>query len=980
MRELRRVANVLLISQCVLLTELKAFDVTDANVKAVVGGGSNPHAVEPLSHVRIASPGQLAFDQPHRVGLYFTSVNDHTVRHADIWSDRGRIIAGLSEPGFSGDGGRAVDARLNHPQGVCVDIHTNIFIADTLNHRIRRVDAETQIITTYAGNGVAGFSGDGGPAVAAELNMPWHLTMDANGVLYFCDRDNHRVRSVDTNGVISTVAGDGNSGMSGDGSTAVLASLSHPRGIVLLPSQDQLLVSDSQNHRVREIDLNTGLIRTIAGTGMAGNSPAGLFATNAALHRPEGLAIGGAGDIYVADVGNDAIRRIDDSGRISTPVGLGSPKNTVVGGPAGLAIGLFDRVHFSQTRSNTVSRFKLLSTSVREIEPLLYTTIPEPFHVNLNSPVFDEEFSQLRLLRSNLCVAYFRGLYQPSNAVIHPHPDSDFFFLKPGLKIHTGLTNPHASSSTNLIYKAADGVVEFDGDLEIADLRLDRQMPLHDSAGILTGPGKSYYWAHTNSANGEFEFGETDVTSATVWSRTLSPFKPLDQGGTRLLGYPTSPGPVRAVFQDHAHRLVVQGSIDAGESVDFGNGMVVTSTNPNQLVSVTYGAGGVPLSVTRIPASVIPVATNALDLAYVRLDDAGNIYSGGGTRLRKFDSDGNELWSKDDVGLYFLNRRGTVYVFWSRLDAEAGPPDDRVIAELDSDGNEVWCQVAERLTPDVAYGAVAVGYDAEADCLYAHWKNSTAVRFDGVVYGRRELNFHGDRFEGDHLLRIRGRDGKVLSSVNLEVWGFYSNIERFRQGMNTAHILPDGRKLLWGMISDGALVNDRALSAPPQGDGNSYQPGRHGFVTYMEDIPVFGTHPVGQSEDAGGTVTLEALAGGTKPINYHWFKDGTLVGSGPSLTINNVSHLDDGLYEVRATNRVGSDISQAVRVVVRQAPSITRHPQSKFGVEIWSRNRRSTALCRGGRLTADAGPVVQERGRRFRCHQPDTFSGEHFIQ
>jgi sugar lactone lactonase YvrE len=223
-------------------------------------------------------------------------------------------------PGFTGDNGAATSASLNDPRGVAVDTSGDIFVSDTGNNRVRRVDHTTGTITTFAGNGVAGFAGDGGPAKSAEINAPRGLTFDAAGNLYIADTANNRVRKVDLTGHISTVAGNGTAGFSGDGGSATAAKLWGPRGIAFNALGD-MFISDSNNNRIRMVDHTSQKISTFAGNGVAGAAGDDFPATNAALNFPFGLAFDGAGNLYIADSGNSRLRMISTTGKISTVVG-----------------------------------------------------------------------------------------------------------------------------------------------------------------------------------------------------------------------------------------------------------------------------------------------------------------------------------------------------------------------------------------------------------------------------------------------------------------------------------------------------------------------------------------------------------------------------------------------------------------------------------------------------------------------------------
>jgi sugar lactone lactonase YvrE len=234
----------------------------------------------------------------------------------DGWRDEKRNIKGR----FQGDGGPAAEASLCHPHGVALGPDGSLYIADSDNNRIRKVDANG-IMTTVAGIGMEGCSGDGGLAKWARLNWPRAVAVGADGSLYIADTCNHRVRKVDPNGVITTVAGNGEEGYWGDGGPALEASLYFPRGVAV-GADGSLCIADYGNNRVRKVATD-GIITTVAGNGSIGGSGDGGRATEANLYHPRGVAMGSDGSIYIADTWNHRIRRVDPNGIISTAAGSG---------------------------------------------------------------------------------------------------------------------------------------------------------------------------------------------------------------------------------------------------------------------------------------------------------------------------------------------------------------------------------------------------------------------------------------------------------------------------------------------------------------------------------------------------------------------------------------------------------------------------------------------------------------------------------
>ncbi|MBO9542534.1 IPT/TIG domain-containing protein [bacterium] len=239
-------------------------------------------------------------------------------------------VAGNGITGFDGDGGPATAAKLNNPQGVAVDAQGNLYIADTDNHCIRKVT--NGVITTVAGNGASGFSGNGGPATSAKLYYPQGVAVDATGNLYIADTNNQRIRKV-TNGTISTVAGNGSYGYDGDDKAATSARLAYPRGVAV-DASDNLYIADTNNGRIRKV--SNGTIATVAGRPASSGALAGGNALSIALGAPSAVAEAKNGDLYIADSNNDVVWKLSqgnlsvvDTGteELSYPLGVAEAKN-----------------------------------------------------------------------------------------------------------------------------------------------------------------------------------------------------------------------------------------------------------------------------------------------------------------------------------------------------------------------------------------------------------------------------------------------------------------------------------------------------------------------------------------------------------------------------------------------------------------------------------------------------------------------------
>ena len=295
---------------------------------STLAGGNMPATGAPGASVSIPVSYGLAVDASGNT--YFSSPSLNAVFKADPTGMVARV-AGTGAVGSSGDGGPALSARLNSPNGVAVDAAGNVYIADTNNYRIRKVDTFGNI-ATWAGTGFCcTSSGDGGPATSARIGRAYGMTVDASANLYFADSYNNVIRKVDASGIISTVAGTGSYGYSGDGGRAASAQLYTPMGVAV-DASGNLYIADRSNYRIRMVS-TSGIITTVAGNGKCCYSGDGGPATSAEL-EPSGVALDATGNLYLTDWGGARIRVVSTSGFISTVAGTGALGFSGDGGPA----------------------------------------------------------------------------------------------------------------------------------------------------------------------------------------------------------------------------------------------------------------------------------------------------------------------------------------------------------------------------------------------------------------------------------------------------------------------------------------------------------------------------------------------------------------------------------------------------------------------------------------------------------------------
>lgn len=306
-------------------------------ITSPVGTGKKGFAGDggPAAKAELDQPFDVAFDKAGN--LYFSDTNNHRVRKVDAKTGTVSTVAGNGKKAFAGDGGKATDASLNEPYGIELDAAGNLFIVDRLNYCVRKVDASGTITTVAGTGGKSGFAGDGGAANAALLVEPNGTCLDGKGKLYIADVAGHRVRVVDLkSGKIDTLLGTGKGASTGDGGPLKDAQTLGPRAVAVGPD-GKLYVVERNGHCVRRVDLAKGTIERFAGTGKKGYTGDGAKALDATFDGPKEIDIDKDGNVYVVDTENEAIRRIDaTTGTVTTVAGKGRTKTPGLGdgGPA----------------------------------------------------------------------------------------------------------------------------------------------------------------------------------------------------------------------------------------------------------------------------------------------------------------------------------------------------------------------------------------------------------------------------------------------------------------------------------------------------------------------------------------------------------------------------------------------------------------------------------------------------------------------
>ena len=355
-------------------------------------------------------------------------------------------VAGGDTTGL-GDGGLATACELFEPIGVAVDNAGNLYICDRGNNRVRKVN-NTGIITTIAGTGTAGYNGDGLPATSAQVNYPYAVAIDDTGNVFIADELNNRIRKINTSGIITTIAGTGTAGYNGDNIAATGAELNSPDGIAI-DGSGNVYLSDYNNNRVRKIN-TSGIITTYAGTGIGPYNGDNFSASTSNLYHPFGIALDNGGNLYIADFSNNRLRRVNVSGIITTIGGNGIPGIAGDGGPAttaeldlaGVAVDVSGNIYIGDAGRNIVRKINssgvittIAGTGVDgyngDNQPATQAELFNPVGVAVDASenlyIADFGNDRIRYIRSTVFVNQISGITDAMH--VYPNPSSGIFTI-----------------------------------------------------------------------------------------------------------------------------------------------------------------------------------------------------------------------------------------------------------------------------------------------------------------------------------------------------------------------------------------------------------------------------------------------------------------------------------------------------------------------------------------------------------------------
>jgi len=992
--------------------QLNGTNLPNGIITTVAGNGTTAFAGDGgnATNASLDLPYGAAFDADGN--LYIADTSHHRIR---MVSPNGVIttVAGNGTGTFAGDGGPATIGSLDLPQGVALDAAGNLYIADTSNSRIRKV-ATNGIITTVAGKGGSSYSGDGGAATNAGLSLPSGVAVDTAGNLYIADKSNNRVRKVATNGIISTVAGNGTTPFAGDGGAATNASLYLPSGLVF-DALGNLYIADQDNDRVRRVATN-GIVTTVAGTGTATYAGDGGAATNAGLNLPFGVALDSYGNLYIADQNNSRVRRVNANGIITTVAGKngsgftgdgGTATNASLNLPTGMALDLAGNLYIADKSNSRIRRVwlyagnpTLVLNQVTAANAGNYTVVITNSYGSVTSAVAAltvvypptisaQPASQFATVGSNVTLAVTASgtgvlgysWYEFGSNLLQSGAGSTLALAG----VTTGnagnytvvITNNYGSVTSQVAVLSVGypptvlippgSQTDLVGSPVIFNIQAGGTAPfayqwLHNGTNLPTniittwaGNGTSTNGGDGGTAtNASLNYPEDIIFDATgnmyIAEAYNSRIRKVDTNGIITLvagkgtaGYAGDGGAATNALLDEPTGVALDaaGNLYIADWLNFRVRMV----NTNGIITTVAGNG------SRAYAGDGGLATNA-DLSYptrLAFDTAGNLFiaDSGNNRVRKLSvngiittvaGNGTSIYSGDggqaaNAGLYWpagltFDTAGNLYIADNNNNRIRKVAVNGIITTLAGKGGAAYAGDGGAATNASVNAPNAMKFDVNGNLYIADSGNDRIrlIKTNGIistVAGNSSAAFTGD--------------GGTATNASLN---YPIGMTLDTQG--NLYIGDSGNKRIRNVQFSGypSLVLTNA-SATNAGNYSVVITSPYGSVTSavatltLEFPPKISTQPASQLVVVGSSPSFSVLATGDVPLIYLWYINATnLVQSSTAstLTLAGVAVSNSGNYTVVITNNYGSVTSQVAALTVGLPPTLVTQPVSLTNV------------------------------------------------
>ncbi len=880
----------------------------------------------PATNAELANLGGVAVDAS---GNLFVAETEYNVILKV--ATNGIITTVVGGTNGLGDGGAATNAGLFAPWGVAVDASGSLFIADTANQRIRRVGTNG-IITTVAGNGTYGYSGDGGPATSAELNGPAGMTVDASGNLFIADRDNQRIRKVGTNGIITTAAGNGyyntnrGGGYSGDGGPATKAELYYPSGVAVDASGNLFVAG---NNVIRKVGTN-GIITTMAGNGIEGYSGDGGPVTSAELNNPAGVTVDGSGNLFITDEFNERIRKAGTDGIITTVAGNGTEGYSGDGGaatnaelndPAGVVVDGSGNLFIADQGNNRIRKVVFQGQSPSLVLANVGGANAGDYDVVVSSPYGSVTSSVVTLVvllpPTIVTEPESRGIALGSNGSLNvavtgtPPFDYQWYFDGAPLLGQTNTTLViNAIGYTNVgsydvvvtnqygSVTSAMAVVTVGIPPRIADQSGSQFSPLDGSAAFsvaVSGTGPFTY---------QWQFDGTNLSESVI--TTVAGDGIYGYSGDGSAATNAELGNPSGVSADAFGNLFIA---DTGHNVirELGTDGIITTVAGKG----TYGYSGDGDTAT---------SAELINPADVVVDEFGNLFIAdiGNSVIRKVGTNGI-ITTVAGNGTHGYSGDGG-----AATNAELANPGG---VAVDASGNLFIADTGNSVIRKVAINGIISTVAGNGTNGYSG-DGGVATNAELANHGGVAVDAYGNLFIADtdnSVIRKIGIDG-IISTVagNYQLGGSYSGDGG--PATNAALNHPTGIALdAYGnlFIADSSRIREvgtDGIITTVAGNGTGGYSGDGGAATNAELEPLFlfgGYYPMGVAVDASGNLFI--ADDGNQRIRK-------VVLPGPTLALNHVSGANVGEYDVVVSSPYGSVTSSVVSLVVLVPPTINIQP------------------------------------------------------